>query len=206
MGHLYGHVGPESNSSALRWSFQFIHRCPYNLFATPRQQYPGQYTGQYRKQWYQEEGGYAHILGTRPQTLAYGLNDSPAGLAAWILEKWHAWTNPPGGNLDTHFSRDELLTNVTIYWVTETINSANRFYREGQHTPWPKPGDHVRVSLGVALTATQRFERPPREYVERLYPDIRYWVELPRGGHFVALEEPEFVAASIRAFFRLLRQ
>jgi pimeloyl-ACP methyl ester carboxylesterase len=159
----------------------------------------------YEKTWYREEGGYAHILGTRPQTLAYGLNDSPIGLAAWIMEKWYAWTNPPGENRPLSFTKDELLANVTIYWLTQTINSANRFYFEGQHTPWPKPGDSVRVPLGVALTATQQFERPPREYVERLYPDIRHWVELPRGGHFVALEEPQLVAESIRTFFRPLR-
>jgi pimeloyl-ACP methyl ester carboxylesterase len=159
----------------------------------------------YKKEWYREEGGYAHIQGTRPQTLAYGLTDSPAGLAAWILEKWHVWTNLPGEHKSLPFTKDELLANVTIYWMTQTINSANRFYREGQNTPWPKPGDRVRVPLGVALTATQQSERPPREYVERLYPDIRHWVELPRGGHFVALEEPQLVAESIRAFFRHLR-
>jgi pimeloyl-ACP methyl ester carboxylesterase len=159
----------------------------------------------YLKEWYREEGGYAHILGTRPQTLAYGLTDSPAGLAAWILEKWHVWTHLPDEHKPLPFTRDELLANVTIYWVTQTINSANRFYREGQNTPWPKPGDRVRVPLGVALTKTQQFERPPREYVERLYPDIRHWVELPRGGHFVALEEPQLVVESIRAFFRRLR-
>lgn len=157
----------------------------------------------YLKRWSEEEGGYAHILGTRPQTVAYGLNDSPAGLAAWITEKWHAWTAPPSGNLAAHFTKDELLTNVTIYWVTETINSANRYYAEDLRGPGPE--DCARVPLGVSLTATQRFERPPREYVERLFPDIRRWIELPRGGHFVALEEPELLAEAICAFFRPLR-
>ncbi len=158
---------------------------------------------EYLERWRREEGGYAHILGTRPQTLAYGLNDSPAGLAAWITEKWYAWTAPPSGNLAAHFTKDELLTNVTIYWVTETINSANRYYAEDLRGPGPE--DCARVPLGVSLTATQRFERPPREYVERLFPDIRRWIELPRGGHFVALEEPELLAETICAYFRPLR-
>jgi pimeloyl-ACP methyl ester carboxylesterase len=160
---------------------------------------------EYLDRWAGEEYGYGHLLGTRPQTVAYGLNDSPAGLAAWIVEKWWAWTAPPGGDLAAHFSADELLANVTIYWVSETINAANRFYYEGRHTRWPGPGEVARVPLGVALTATQAFERPPREYVERLFPDVRRWVELPRGGHFVALEEPALLAEQIRAFFRELR-
>jgi pimeloyl-ACP methyl ester carboxylesterase len=157
------------------------------------------------REWVREEGGYGHIQGTRPQTLAYGLNDSPAGLAAWILEKWRAWTNPPD-DVEAYFTRDELLTNVTIYWATQTINSSTRFYYEGRHhMRRPAPGERVTVPVGVALVATQPNERPPREYVERLYPDIRHWVELGRGGHFVMLEEPALVAESLRAFFRPLR-
>jgi pimeloyl-ACP methyl ester carboxylesterase len=156
------------------------------------------------KAWVQKEAGYAQIQRTRPQTLAYGLNDSPAGMAAWILEKWQLWTKQPGENDPPPFTEDELLANVMIYWVTQTINSANRYYHDEEDIPFPQPGDRVRVPLGVALT-TQPHERPPREFVERLYPDIRHWVELPRGGHFVALEEPRLVAESIRAFFRPLR-
>lgn len=158
------------------------------------------------KRWWAEEGGYAHLQETRPQTLAYGLNDSPVGLAAWILEKWYMWTLPPSGDLSRHFSEDDLLTTIMIYWVTQTINAANRYYKEGPSIPWPKAGDHVRVPLGVALNGTQRFEHPPRSYVERLYPDIRQWVELGKGGHFVGLEEPELVATAIRSFFRPLRK
>jgi pimeloyl-ACP methyl ester carboxylesterase len=157
------------------------------------------------EQWGKDEYGYGHLLGTRPQTVAYGLADSPAGLAAWIVEKWYAWTAPPDGNLEAHFTKDDLLANVTIYWVTETINAANRYYYEGRHTRWPGPDDLAHVPLGVALTATQANERPPREYVERLFPDVRAWVELGRGGHFVALEEPRLVAEAIRGFFRGLR-
>lgn len=159
----------------------------------------------YMEQWVSDEYAYARIQGTRPQTLAYGLNDSPAALAAWIIDKWWAWTVPAGGELEHYFTKDELLANVMIYWVTETINSANRYYYEGQHTRWPGPDDRIPVPTGVALT-TQQFERPPREYVARLHTDIRSWTDLGRGGHFVAREEPELVAESIRSFFRDLRQ
>jgi pimeloyl-ACP methyl ester carboxylesterase len=157
-----------------------------------------------KEQWSREEYGYGHLLGSRPQTIAYALNDSPAGLAAWILEKWQVWTDSHL-DLEDRFNRDDLLAQVTIYWVTQTINSANRYYYEGRNTRWPGPGERALVPHGVALSATQANERPPREYVERLFPDIRQWVELPRGGHFVAMEEPGLLAGAIRSFFRLLR-
>jgi pimeloyl-ACP methyl ester carboxylesterase len=155
--------------------------------------------------WDAEEGGYMAIQTTRPQTLGYGLTDSPVGLAAWIVEKWWNWTAPPGGDLEAHFSKDDLLVTVTLYWATSTINSANRLYYERAHNPrLRQPNDQIGVPTGIALT-TQQIERPPREFVERLFPDIRRWVELPRGGHFVALEEPHLLAEAIRAFFRPLR-
>lgn len=157
------------------------------------------------EQWYREEGGYAHILGTKPQTAAYALHDSPAGLAAFILEKWHYWTGPESGDLLRHFSKEDLLANVSIYWFTHTINAANRYYYEGKHIRWPGPDEVCLVPHGVALTATQPHERPPREYVERLFPNILQWEELHAGGHFVALEQPERVASQIRSFFVRLR-
>jgi pimeloyl-ACP methyl ester carboxylesterase len=156
-----------------------------------------------RRSWREREGAYAHVLGTRHQTLAYGLNDSPAGLAAWIIEKWHAWTMPPSGHLEEHFTRDQLLANVTIYWVTETINAANRYYAEELEPLMPD--DRITVPTGVALPANDPAKRPPREFVARLHADIRHWVDLPRGGHFVAGEEPHLVAESIRTLFRSVR-
>lgn len=160
---------------------------------------------EYQQQWNREEGGYDHIQSTRPQTLAYGLNDSPAGLAAWIIEKWWAWTDPPGGDLEQHFTKDQLLANVMIYWVTETINSANRLYYERDHFPRQRmPEDRIQVPTGVALT-TQQIERAPREYVQRIYVDIRRWVDFGRGGHFILLEEPQLVAEALRSFFRTFR-
>jgi len=160
------------------------------------------------------EGGYHHIQATRPQALAYGLNDSPAGLAAWILDKWYTWTAPPGGDLDASFTKDQLLANVTVYWVTQTINAANRTYYADGHWRNPDtdpdassvdPDERIQAPVGVIQVATQPVERPPREYVERMAADIRRWVELPRGGHFIALEEPALVAEHIRAFFGPLR-
>jgi pimeloyl-ACP methyl ester carboxylesterase len=160
---------------------------------------------EYQQRWDREEGGYDHIQSTRPQTLAYGLNDSPAGLAAWIIEKWYVWTDPPNGDLNRHFTRDQLLANVMIYWVTETINSANRLYYERDHSPTPRrPEDRIQVPTGVALT-TQQIERAPREYLQRIYIDIRSWIDFGRGGHFILLEEPQLVAEALRTFFRPLR-
>lgn len=155
--------------------------------------------------WYAEEGGYAHILGTKPQTTAYGLHDSPAALAAFLLEKWQLWTAPPGGDLFEHFDPQRLMTHVAIYWMTDTANASCRFYYEGRHTRWPGPGDTSPVPLGVSLTHTQAHEKPPIEYVRRMFPDIRSWEELGFGGHFVAAEQPERIATRIRDFFRLLR-
>lgn len=154
--------------------------------------------------WDEEEGAYSHIQGTKPQTLAYGLNDSPAGLAAWIVEKFRAWSDC-GGEVERRFSKDELLANVTLYWVTQTINSSIRLYYDSRHHPAPlAPGERVTVPTGVALT-TEAVARAPREWAERTY-NVRRWTELPRGGHFTALEEPELLAQDIRAFFRPLRQ
>jgi pimeloyl-ACP methyl ester carboxylesterase len=153
--------------------------------------------------WGQSEGGYGHVQGTKPQTLAYGLNDSPAGLAAWIVEKFRGWGDC-GGEVGRRFTKDELLTNVMIYWITETIGSSVRLYRESRTRPLHfKEGERVNVPCGVA-----RFPKeapfPPRDWVERCY-DVRRWTEMPSGGHFAAMEEPELLTEDIRAFFRPLR-
>lgn len=160
-----------------------------------------------QEQWYAQEGGYDLIQATRPQTLSYGLNDSPAGLAAWIIDKWCTWTLPEGRtDLGRCFTPDQLLANVTIYWATGTINSANRLYYERDHHPRARtPDERINVPVGVALT-TQEIERPPREYTERIFTDIRYWRDLSHGGHFVMLEEPEILAGSLRDFFRMFRR
>ena len=156
-----------------------------------------------RERWQQSEGGYSHIQGTKPQTLSYGLNDSPAGLAAWIVEKYRTWSDC-GGDVESRYTKDELLTTVTLYWVTETIGSSVRMYKENQSSVWEMAaGEKVATPAGMAMFP-QEIARPPREWAERSY-DVRRWSEMPRGGHFAALEEPELLAQEVRAFFRSLR-
>lgn len=153
--------------------------------------------------WFDQNGAYAHLQGTRPQTLAYALNDSPAGLAAWILEKFREWSDC-GGNLYSSFSRDELLTNVTLYWMTETISSSIRMYHEGRRSPLHfAADDFVRPPCAIACFPKE-IMTPPREWVERGY-NVRRWTEMPQGGHFAASEEPEMLAADLCEFFRSLR-
>jgi pimeloyl-ACP methyl ester carboxylesterase len=154
--------------------------------------------------WDREEGGYNLQQETRPQTLGYGLNDSPVGLAAWIIEKWRAW-GALNGDLENSFSMDELLTNVSIYWFTQTANSAGRSYYERAHDPNPfRSGSHIHVPTGVALTL-EPVQHAPREWVERVYTNILHWTEFNHGGHFLALEDPQVLASDLREFFRPLR-
>jgi len=149
--------------------------------------------------WDRDEGAYSHLQATRPQTAAYGLNDSPIGLAAWIVEKWRAWGDTHG-EVETRFSKDELLTTVMIYWITQTINSSMRMYYEYRHHPRPLgPHDRVRVPAAIGLT-TEAVDHAPRGWAARSY-DIQRWTEFPRGGHFFAFEEPELLAAELRSFF-----
>ena len=158
---------------------------------------------QQREDWLAAEGGYSHIQGTKPQTLSYGLNDSPAGLAAWIVEKYRTWSDC-GGDVERKFTKDELLTTITIYWVTETINSSTRLYYETLRKPWNlAEGERIEVPCGIAVFPAE-ISRPPREWAERSY-NVQQWTVMPSGGHFAALEEPELLVADIRSFFRPLR-
>jgi pimeloyl-ACP methyl ester carboxylesterase len=153
--------------------------------------------------WEREEGAYSHQQRTRPQTLAYGLADSPVGLAAWIIEKFRAWSDC-GGAIETRFTPDELLTNIMLYWVTGSMSSAMRGYYEAAHAP-AQPLPRVTVPTGYAMFPGEYLVgRVPREWVARAY-NLQHWTELPRGGHFAALEEPDLLAEDIRAFFRGLR-
>ncbi len=155
-----------------------------------------------RQHYQQDEGAYSRIQGTRPQTLAYGLNDSPAGLAGWIVEKFRAWSDCQG-NVEQAFSKDELLTNIMIYWVTETINSSTRLYYEAAHTQGDTHG-HVDIPTGVAAFPHEIIT-PVRSIAERNY-NIQRWSVMQAGGHFAALEQPEALVNEIRAFFKPLRQ
>ncbi|MGH7840285.1 MAG: epoxide hydrolase family protein [Candidatus Binataceae bacterium] len=150
-----------------------------------------------------EETGYQQIQGTKPQTLAYGLNDSPAGLAAWIVEKFRTWSDC-GGDLERRFTKDQLLTNVMIYWITQTINSSTRLYYESRHHPWrPDPAKRIETPTAAALFPGEIL-KPPRHWAEAAF-NIQRWTVMPRGGHFAAMEEPKLLADDIRAFFSGLR-
>ena len=153
--------------------------------------------------WMREETGYMQIQGTKPQTLAYALTDSPVGLAAWIVEKFRAWSDC-GGDVERRFSKDVLLTNVMLYWVTGAIGSSFWPYYARAHSVWPiSERRPVRVPTAYA-SFPREILHPPRAWAERVY-DIRRWTAMPAGGHFAALEEPEALAADVRAFFRPLR-
>jgi microsomal epoxide hydrolase len=151
-----------------------------------------------------EETGYQWIQGTKPQTLAYALNDSPAGLAAWITEKFYTWTDCHG-EIERRVSKDDLLTNIMLYWVTRTINSSFWLYYQMRHQPW-RLGRGERITVPTAVAAFPReIMRPPREWAARVC-NLQRWTAMPAGGHFAALEEPQALVEDIRAFYRPLRQ
>ena len=155
--------------------------------------------------WLKEEIGYQWIQGTKPQTLAFGLTDSPAGLAAWLVEKFRSWTDC-GGNPENALTRDEMLGDITLYWVTGAIGSSFWPYYARMHGPWPIPeGETVQAPTGYAAFPKEILQ-PPRSVAERTYSNIQRWTEMPRGGHFAALEQPQALVHEIREFFRPFRQ
>ena len=164
-------------------------------------------------QWQQTQGAYNAVQSTKPQTLAYSLNDSPVGLAAWQLEKFYSWSDC-NGDLESCFTKDELLTNITVYWVTQTANSSARRYNEAmkdmmqemfnplvKFNPFDKTGTKADVPTGIAQFQTDLL--PPKAFAEKFF-DIRQWNKLPKGGHFAAMEQPDLLAGDIRAFVRKL--
>ena len=154
-------------------------------------------------EWLKEETGYQWIQGTRPQTLAYALSDSPAGLAAWIAEKFRKWTDCDGV-IENAVSRDDLLANIALYWLTGAIGSSFWPYYARMHRPWPIPeGRTVDVPAGYA-EFPKEILRPPRSLAARTYTDIRQWSVMKKGGHFAALEQPAALAAEVERFFRPL--
>ena len=144
------------------------------------------------------------INSTRPHTLAFGLNDSPAGLAAWLVDKFRSYSDCDG-DIETSFTKDELLAEITTYWVTGTIASASRLYYERAHEqhPAPSPPRRIDVPTGCAIFPRD-VRRIPRAWAERAY-DVQRWAEMPSGGHFPGLEEPELLVSELRSFFRPLR-
>ncbi len=152
--------------------------------------------------WTDEERGYSHMHGTKPQTLGYSLNDSPVGLAAWIVEKYRSWCDCDG-NPETRFSKDELLTTLTIYWATQTATSAARYYYEGRHGSSAPDPERIEVPTACAAFPGE-FRFTPRRWLEARYNLVRFTM-MPSGGHFAASEEPALLVDDLRAFFRDLR-
>jgi pimeloyl-ACP methyl ester carboxylesterase len=151
--------------------------------------------------WAGAEGGYSHVQQTKPQTLGYALNDSPAGLAAWIVEKIDRWSD---GLADGPISRDQILTNVSLYWVTQSATSSMRIYRENKLQPLAfAPGERVAPPLGYA-SFPKEISHPPRSWLERVF-EVRQWTTMPRGGHFAAWEQPDLLVEDVRRFFRGFR-
>jgi pimeloyl-ACP methyl ester carboxylesterase len=154
------------------------------------------------EEWDEKEYGYGHQHSTKPLSLAYGLNDSPVGLCAWLVEKYYGWADCKG-NIENVFSKDELLAQVTLYWLTETIHSSIRLYQENSLVPLHFSKDEfVKVPVGIARFPLEE-PFPPRSYIERGF-NITHWTDMPAGGHFAAMEQPELLAADIRDFYRKL--
>ena len=153
------------------------------------------------------ENGYRTQQATKPQTLSYAMMDSPIGVAAWIIEKFNSWSDTDGDNIESAHTKDSLLTNIMVYLVTKTFNTASWIYygrREEGGRLLSTDNRRVEVPTAAALFPAELLAWPPRSYVERLY-NISHWSEMPRGGHFAALEEPELLIDDIRAFARTLR-
>ncbi|MFF3649383.1 epoxide hydrolase family protein [Streptomyces sp. NPDC002181] len=153
--------------------------------------------------WGATEGAYAAMQRTKPQTAAFGLTDSPAGLAAWIVEKLRAWSDCDG-DVERSFTKDEILTNITLYWLTGTIGSSMRMYRANSAVPPAQHARRVEVPSGFSIFRGD-VVRPPRAWLERT-ANVVYATEPPRGGHFAPFEEPELYARELRAFFRPFRR
>ncbi len=145
--------------------------------------------------------GYGAIQSTRPQTLAYGLTDSPAGQLAWIAEKFGEWTDD--GLPDEAVDRDQLLTNIMVYWLTKTAGSSARLYYEAARSGTSSPPAASTAPTGLAVFARE-IARPIRRFAE-MSNNIVHWTEFDRGGHFAAMEEPDLLIGDVRAFFRQLR-
>lgn len=153
--------------------------------------------------WSSAEGAYAALQSTKPQTLSFALTDSPVGLAAWIVEKVRTWSDCDG-DIENVISLDTLLTDISLYWFSESITASLRLYKENRAcTLVFEPGERISTPLGVAVFPRE-LPTPPRSWVERVF-DVHRWTQMPIGGHFAALEQPEMLATEIRAFFRPFR-
>jgi pimeloyl-ACP methyl ester carboxylesterase len=156
------------------------------------------------KHWLDEETGYQWIQGTKPQTLSFALTDSPVGLAAWIVEKFRSWTDCDG-EVENALTRDQMLANISFYWFTGAIGSSFYPYYFRKRRGWPvSPERPATAPVGYA-EFPHEMVRPPREFAESSFPNLRRWTSFDKGGHFAAMEQPEALAGDVRAFFRELR-
>jgi pimeloyl-ACP methyl ester carboxylesterase len=149
----------------------------------------------------QSQSGYAKLQGTRPQTIGYALADSPIAQAAWILEKLAEWSDN-GGDVESVLSRDDILDDITLYWLTDSAASSARLYAESFATDFST--QKLDVPVAVSLFPGELYQ-PPRIWAERAYSKLIYWNKAPRGGHFAAFEQPALFAAELRAAFRTVR-
>lgn len=154
----------------------------------------------YALDWASKEAAYSHIQSTKPITLAFGLNDSPIGLCAWIIEKFNSWSDN-NGEIYSVFTKDELLANVTLYWITQTIHSSIRMYNENSKYPLQfSENDFIKIPVGFAKFPKE-LPTPPRSYIEKGF-NVTHWTEMPAGGHFAGMEQPDLMAKDIKDFFK----
>ena len=153
------------------------------------------------------QDGYRTQQATKPQTLSYGMMDSPVGIAAWIIEKMYSWSDLKDGDIESAYSKDTLLANIMVYIVTKTFNTASWIYygrREEGGRFFPKDFKKIKIPTAAAIFPAEMSEWPPRSYVDRMF-NITQWTEMPRGGHFAALEEPELLVNDLVKFSRSVR-
>ncbi len=148
------------------------------------------------------QDGYRIIQATKPQSLSYSMMDSPVGIAAWIIEKFHAWSDLDSDDIESVFSKDVLLSNIMIYVLTKTFNSASWIYfgrREEGGLIFPKEFKKIPIPAGIAIFPKEITEWPPRSYIERIF-NVHHWSEFSGGGHFAALEKPDLLIRDLRNF------
>ena len=153
------------------------------------------------------QDGYRTQQATKPQSLSYGMMDSPVGIAAWIIEKMYSWSDLKDNKLESVYSKDTLLANIMVYILTKTFDTASWIYfgrREEGGRFFPKDFKRIEIPTGAAIFPAEMSEWPPRSYVERIF-NIKQWTNMPSGGHFAALEKPDLLVNDIRKFSRSLR-
>ena len=153
------------------------------------------------------DSGYRTQQATKPQSLSYGMMDSPVGIAAWIIEKMYSWSDLKDNKLESVYSKDTLLANIMVYILTKTFDSASWIYfgrREEGGRFFPKDFKKIEIPTAAAIFPAEMSEWPPKSYVERIF-NLKQWTEMPAGGHFAALEKPDLLVNDIRKFSRSLR-